>query len=51
MVTIVQENLKVYINKDQIKTLTFDEKASEAKVLFVDGIETKYLYVKSVRFN
>lgn len=49
MILIVQENSKVYINKDQVKTINFDERSSEARVLFIDGGETKYFCVRSVK--
>ena len=51
MILIVQEYLKVYINKDQVKTINFDERTSEARVLFIDGGETRYFHVKSIKFE
>jgi hypothetical protein len=49
MILIVQENSKAYINKDQVKTIHFNERSNEARVLFIDGGETKYFDVKSVK--
>lgn len=51
MIIINQENTDVYINSNQVKTVTLNKKSKEARVLYNNGQEIRYSDVESIDFN
>ena len=49
MIIIIQKRLKTYINKDQVRTIVFNENTKEAVVSHIDGSVIKYLNVEELK--
>lgn len=49
MIIIIQKRLKTYINKDQVRTIVFNEDKKEAIVSHIDGSVIKYVNVEELK--
>lgn len=51
MVKIIQGSTTVYVNSSYVKTVTFNEEANQARVLYTSGEEIRYSQVEKVDVN
>lgn len=51
MVKIIQNNTTVYVNSSYVKTVSFNDKTNEARVLYTNGAEIRYSQVEKVDVN